>query len=174
MNLMPAGTHPMADHLLSADRLEIVHHGAATRRIEKVAALIEWPETYHGLHVCMNMKEYDGVQNCCRCEKCLRTMTMLEVLGVYDKYTTFKKTFSYADVLRWSRKYPVVPSYGNEVLGVAINRRKDLVPLVGIVIMLGWIRYALLRFLPQLLQALLKKRFSAASADALFAKVNRQ
>lgn len=81
------GTDPVLDHLLSTETLEIIHDGASATRVEKTAVVAKWPETYSLLRVCW-MKP-DGLRNCCECEKCLRTMTTLDMFGSLSKYLTF-------------------------------------------------------------------------------------
>ena len=85
--LEPWGADPMIDPLLSTETLEVLHDGAGASRMQKIATLAEWSETYPRLRVCW--KEPDGLINCCRCDKCVRTMIALEVLGVLDQYRTF-------------------------------------------------------------------------------------
>ena len=81
------GTDPVLDHLLSTETLEIVHDGASVNRIEKTACIAKWAETYSRLRVCW--VKPDGLKNCCECEKCIRTMTTLDMFGQLSKYHTF-------------------------------------------------------------------------------------
>jgi hypothetical protein len=71
--------------------MQFVHDGAGLMRADKIAAITHWPETYARLRVCW--KNVDGLNNCCRCEKCLRTMAMLEIYGALPCYTTFAQPF---------------------------------------------------------------------------------
>lgn len=81
------GTDPVLDHLLSTETLEIIHDGASVTRVEKTAVIAKWAETYSLLRVCW--VKPDGLRNCCQCEKCVRTMTTLEMFGTLSKYLTF-------------------------------------------------------------------------------------
>lgn len=51
-------------------------------RIQKVAFLSEFEDTYDNLHVC-----WHETDNCGRCKKCIRTLVTLDILGVLDKYS---------------------------------------------------------------------------------------
>lgn len=85
-DLIPWGTDPRTDHLLSAESLEVIHDGAAYTRVEKTEVLSRWPETYDKLKVC---SPGDSTLNCCQCEKCLRTMVTLDMFGALRNYSTF-------------------------------------------------------------------------------------
>jgi len=85
--LPPRGIHPILDPLLSTDSTEIIHHGASISRVEKTKIISSWPETYSRLRVCW--ENINGLKNCSECEKCTRTMAILDMFGVLQKYTTF-------------------------------------------------------------------------------------
>lgn len=73
------GSNPLTDPLLSSPSFQIVHDGAAFGRIEKLRHLSRWPGAMRNLRVCWQGAQLD--RNCCACEKCLRTMLMLDVCG---------------------------------------------------------------------------------------------
>ncbi|MBK3734332.1 hypothetical protein GAY29_14740 [Azospirillum brasilense] len=78
--VIPYGTTPIADHLLSGDGFSIVHDGAAYSRTEKAAAVAAYPEAVGSLRVC-----WEGAQqfrNCGVCEKCVRTRMNFAAAGV--------------------------------------------------------------------------------------------
>ena len=87
--LHPWGSHPVLDHLLSTESLEVFHYGAERTRLEKMDVIAHWPETHTRLRVCW--VKTDGLNNCCECEKCLRTMVALEIFGALSKFTTFPR-----------------------------------------------------------------------------------
>jgi hypothetical protein len=93
--LFPWGSHPLLDNLLSTEATEIIHDGAHLTRIEKIAALSQWPETYSRLRTCLFDTSFiiktAPLENCCRCERCIQMMSVLDMLGVLDKYTVFPK-----------------------------------------------------------------------------------
>jgi hypothetical protein len=74
------GSNPLTDPLLSSPSFQIVHDGAGYGRIEKLRHLTEWPGSLRHVRVCWQGAQLD--RNCCACEKCLRTMLMLDVCGV--------------------------------------------------------------------------------------------
>lgn len=85
-DLYPWGSHPMLDHLWSGDRHELIHDGAEATRFQKIERISDDPVVLEHLRVCwMTNSEI----NCSRCEKCLRTMTSLEIVGVLSEAQTF-------------------------------------------------------------------------------------
>lgn len=86
-DLMPWASHPQTDPLFSDERLEVIHDGCEAGRIDKVEALAADPLALAHLRVCWERVE--GSYNCGRCEKCLRTMTSLQALGVLKDSATF-------------------------------------------------------------------------------------
>ncbi|GGD00822.1 hypothetical protein [Halopseudomonas salina] len=83
----PWGSWLYTDHLFSDERLQIVHDACEARRMDKIKHLAGEPLALQNLRVCW--ERVDGMYNCCRCEKCMRTMTSLEILGVLDKAPVF-------------------------------------------------------------------------------------
>lgn len=73
--------------LLSTEALGLFYSGAEATRVEKLVTLAGWPETYARLRVCW--EHPDGLTNCCRCEKCVRTMIPLSLENRLTAYTTF-------------------------------------------------------------------------------------
>jgi hypothetical protein len=74
------GSNPLTDPLLSSLSFQIVHDGAGFGRIEKLRQLTRWQGALRHLRVCWQGAQLD--RNCCACEKCLRTMLMLDLCGV--------------------------------------------------------------------------------------------
>lgn len=70
------GTHPLTDAALSTGQTTVEHDGMAPRSL-KLRRLVEAGVDLGDLRVCNRHTDF----NCGRCEKCLRTMTALEVLG---------------------------------------------------------------------------------------------
>lgn len=77
-DFFPDGSSYVSDHLLSSAGCHIEHHGAGAARVEKTAVIAANPGALSILRVCWQDKDY----NCGDCEKCLRTMVALELLGV--------------------------------------------------------------------------------------------
>ncbi len=91
--VLPWGSNPITDHLLSAGGMQIVHDGAGYSRTEKVAFLARYPEAIRGLRVC-----YAGIQkdrNCGVCEKCVRTQMNFLAVGIGNP-ECFPKPFDLA------------------------------------------------------------------------------
>ncbi|MEA5553230.1 hypothetical protein VB713_20020 [Anabaena cylindrica UHCC 0172] len=91
--LIPMGAHPILDHLLSTETLQLIHDGANASRTEKIATISQWNETYSRLRVCLQKAKYDEntgqIENCGNCIKCINTMLSLDILDVLPMYATF-------------------------------------------------------------------------------------
>jgi hypothetical protein len=75
------GVNPMTDWLLSSDGFRFIPDGAGHSRLQKIDALREWPEFLHNVRVCWE-DEIEKSENCCACEKCIRTILQFRVLGL--------------------------------------------------------------------------------------------
>jgi len=62
-------------------------HGDAVLRMEKLREIAQDDLAMRYLRVCHERVE--GAYNCSRCEKCLRTMTVMQGLGVLQRCATF-------------------------------------------------------------------------------------
>jgi len=102
--LIPEGAHAVLDHLLSTENLEIIHDGAEASRVEKTTTISNWPATYSKLRVCFNKTKFNNqtgvIENCCRCEKCIRTMISLDLLKALSKYETFPITLQLKNICK--------------------------------------------------------------------------
>jgi hypothetical protein len=85
-HLKSLGSHPMTDALLSTGGTRVLHEGARATRFQKVEYLAGVEGPLDALHVCWKQ---ESDENCGRCEKCLRTMVMLEVAGALSRAKTF-------------------------------------------------------------------------------------
>jgi len=83
----PYGSHWELDLFWSSSRLAITHTGAQKWRAEKLAALIHEPLVRQHLRVCWENRSPTG--NCGECEKCLRTMLVLDGHGCLDQFPVF-------------------------------------------------------------------------------------
>jgi hypothetical protein len=78
--VFPIDSSPLSDWLLRSNGFELIHHGAAHDRLEKLRRLTEWDEALTNLRVCLEDPRHD--RNCGRCRKCLVTYLAFRVLGV--------------------------------------------------------------------------------------------
>lgn len=76
-NKQKCATHPHIDPLWSTEALQFVHDGLVTR-IEKLKEIAKYPFALNQLRVCWQGTDY----NCSNCEKCIRTMISLNLLGL--------------------------------------------------------------------------------------------
>ena len=85
LKLHPDGSHLMLDHLLHTETMEIVHDAGHLARTAKAVAIAQFPATYTTLCVCFKPVTFNPetgiLENCCKCEKCARTMIALDLLG---------------------------------------------------------------------------------------------
>ena len=80
--ILPWGSNPVTDPLLSGSSFSLVHDGAAFSRTKKVLEISKHPLAMKVAKVC-----YDGNEtqkNCGKCEKCLRTWMNFLAVGVPD------------------------------------------------------------------------------------------
>jgi hypothetical protein len=82
----PWGSHKDLDPLWSTDATEIIHDGVASR-VDKARLIAGSDVALQSLRVCWENRA--GRYNCGRCEKCIRTMVNLQVVGALDRCTTF-------------------------------------------------------------------------------------
>ena len=78
--VLPWGSNPATDYLLSGDRTMLVHDGAGFTRAEKLEAISAVPAACRTLKVCSQPSHQD--RNCGKCEKCVRTQTIFLALGM--------------------------------------------------------------------------------------------
>ena len=95
--ILPCSTSPLNDPLYSTARFAIEHDGAHASRTAKMKEIIAWPGVLENLRVC-NHQDYAHV-NCCRCEKCVRNILTLRILGVQNP-SCFPRPLSDEDIDR--------------------------------------------------------------------------
>ncbi|MCG6877956.1 MAG: hypothetical protein LJE96_02180 [Deltaproteobacteria bacterium] len=140
LHLRPWGSHPLTDRLLSSRSFEM-YHDTVFKRMEKLEALFAWPEALENLKVCWEGQyRYDTLPdtNCCRCDKCVRTMLAFKALG-HEIPGSFAEELTVEKVqglknkpFDWSRLM-----FLNEILDTAKERGLEKMPvfaaLAGIV-----------------------------------------
>lgn len=75
----PHGSTPLTDPMLSSQGFRIVNDGGNLSRIDKIRVVSKWPKAKELLRVCWAGSHED--RNCCRCEKCIRTILDFRVVG---------------------------------------------------------------------------------------------
>ena len=157
--LVPWGSSPLIDHWLSTETLQALHHSAPVWRIEKVAAISAWQPAQQFLRVCIDDSKRVGVNNCCRCEKCMRTMAMLEICGALKSFKTFKQPFGRWDIIRWVPHYDLGQFSLPQTLRYVRSRGKTeyIFPL-EVAHLLGLFRLWLRKMIPKPLFKYLKER----------------
>ena len=121
-HLFPLGSDPRIDPLLSTEALEVVHDGADVTRVQKTAVIGGWPPTFGRLRVCVS---YDPtVPNCCRCEKCVRTMMTLDLLGLLDRQTSFPRPLVRSAIRACKYRSEGRLAYPREIFAAAVARRR--------------------------------------------------
>ncbi|NNE05811.1 MAG: hypothetical protein HKN15_08835 [Xanthomonadales bacterium] len=92
-DLKPDGSHPVLDHHLSTDQMQVIHSGGRISRTRKLEALADDPVVCANLRVCFREPRFDAQTgaaiNCGQCEKCVRTIVSLHIMGKPDSFTTF-------------------------------------------------------------------------------------
>jgi len=76
----PSETTPLTDPLLGRPGFPVRHHGAWARRIDKAAAVADWPEALRWMRPC-DASRPDGTA-CGRCRKCIQTALTFCGLGL--------------------------------------------------------------------------------------------
>ncbi|MBN1866315.1 hypothetical protein JW916_03385 [Candidatus Sumerlaeota bacterium] len=116
------GSHPALDPLWSTENLDVVHDGCEAGRMEKVLSQVAVsPLALRHLRVCL--ENVPGRYNCCRCEKCLRTMIDLAIAGALDRAATFPHRLSMASVRGMYLPEDLVSVY-REMMETARSRGK--------------------------------------------------
>jgi hypothetical protein len=77
--VVPWGSSPLTDHLLSSGDFDVILDGASHNRSEKIREIGDWAQGMRNLRVCWQGEQKDA--NCGKCEKCLRTMANFLACG---------------------------------------------------------------------------------------------
>jgi hypothetical protein len=121
-HLIPRGSDPRIDPLLSTEALEVVHDGAEVTRFQKTAAIGGWSPTFGRLRVCVS---YDpATPNCGRCEKCVRTMMTLDLLGVLDRQTSFPSPLGRRRIRAYRYRHRNQLPFPRQIFAAALARRR--------------------------------------------------
>ncbi len=89
-NYHPHGNHPLLVPNYGSCGLRIHFDGTDLSRFEKTKLIVEQGLPLSHLRVCNKFKQYEpGRFNCCKCEKCVRTMLELMALGALKGNQSF-------------------------------------------------------------------------------------
>jgi hypothetical protein len=76
--ILPLGSNPVTDWMMSSDSLRIWHDGSDVAKVEKMKAISSWPDAMKLLRVCWEGAQKD--RNCCRCQKCVWTILVFRMI----------------------------------------------------------------------------------------------
>ncbi len=113
--LHPWGSYPSLDPLWSTETLRVVNDGIDLNRMQKIEKYISKSDlALKYLRVCWKNRSY----NCGLCEKCLRTMSELQAVGVLEKAMSFHRSLD-LDLVR--KVY--IPEYSDRIHPMDITRK---------------------------------------------------
>lgn len=93
----PWGSHPLLDANYGSYALQIRHDGLNLTRLDKVKLVADWDAALRNLRVCT--ENADSALNCGTCEKCIRTMLELLVVGKLEATDAFPSHYVDPDLL---------------------------------------------------------------------------
>lgn len=125
---IPWGTTPYTDPLYSDNSISIIHDTCDAERVDKIECLVQEPLMLKYLRVCW--ENIDGAYNCCRCEKCLRTMCALDALGVLDKAESFHLPLTARAVANALLLLPSMRDYPRENIKLYERQGKSDSPII--------------------------------------------
>lgn len=94
--------------MLSTGTLDFFSSGTLYTRIEKTKIVSSFPLSYNNLNVCLYEES-----NCSLCEKCLRTLLTLDILGNLDNYKNIFDLGTYEKNKEWFIGYVLTYRNGN-------------------------------------------------------------
>ena len=149
-------SNPLADRLLSTETIELEHFGATILREDKLEAISEWPVAGQALRVC-GAPDLETL-NCCKCEKCVRTMLPIYALGRMAQFHTFSDPLrSDRDTLRLARKFDPYSDHSPTNYAFFKRHNPSLLPWLLVAAFLGGFRFWLIRLMPVLLKGWLQR-----------------
>jgi hypothetical protein len=158
-DLVPCGSSPVIDHWLSTETLQVIHDGAAFTRVEKVEAISAWQPAQHFLRVCMDEGRRSGVNNCSRCEKCLRAMIRLDIFGTLKSFETFRQPFGWREIMLWTPMHEEGDAWMFQLMRLAMDRGKaEYIFPLWVAHLRGLFRLWARKMIPKPLFNYLKKR----------------
>jgi hypothetical protein len=114
--VLPWGSNPITDPMLSSQSFEIVHDGAALTRTQKIRELADWPEALQHLRVCWEGPSTG--RNCGQCEKCIRTILNFRAVGL-DLPPCFDRDIGNSQIMGLRGLNAVKTAYLEDILASA-------------------------------------------------------
>lgn len=78
---VPWAHHPLTTPMLGSKGFSLIDDGGEATRPEKVRVIANWKEAKERLRVCFGVNVPGKHENCCRCEKCIRTILSFRIAG---------------------------------------------------------------------------------------------
>lgn len=97
---LPWGSHPRIDPLIGTSRTRTFHDAYEISRLQKLRLLVDaGGSLLRDLRVCGRLQDQ---QNCGRCEKCVRTIAALQVLGFDPERANFSSRLGFGELTRFA------------------------------------------------------------------------
>lgn len=118
------GSHALTDPLFSTGSMRVRHDGAEASRLDKVRLLANSEVAMRSVRVCW---QSDSAENCCRCQKCQRTMLQFQVIGRLQDCRAFPRNeVELARLRKVFIEWDLVPDY-RDIYDLAKQQgRRDL------------------------------------------------
>src|SRR5581483_1299941 len=81
LGVTPWPIHPATTALFGSDSFALIDDGGECSRSQKAKVISQWPEAMRHLRVCFGLDIPGRHENCCRCEKCIRTILAFRAAG---------------------------------------------------------------------------------------------
>jgi hypothetical protein len=108
----PWGSHPQLDAYYSTSHFHMENSGTEMTRFRKVKLVADWPVAFQNIRVCQN--DDSGSTNCGTCEKCIRTLLMLEAIGKLRECKAFPRNQIDVELVNYLEKYDML--YSTDIL----------------------------------------------------------
>lgn len=120
-DMHPWGSHYISDPLFSTGTTSIVFDGAAYLRTHKIAHIADDPRVLRHLRICF---ESESDENCGTCDKCLRTMLVLELCGVLERCATLPPRIDVATVAHIDCRQAFMRRELEDIHHLAVDRHR--------------------------------------------------
>jgi len=112
--ITPDGYHPLVDPAWASERVCILSKGYDASRIKKIKYLSQFPIVKKTLRVCSRTTR-NGLYNCGKCEKCIRTKLEIKTVGILEEYETIDPTIDFIQLYK-ARISPKCLKYYHEIV----------------------------------------------------------